>query len=109
MRFADFTTITRSQTLTEPTNITQELWRAADDMLRHRLPPGHLPVRLVGMGIGGLDEKGPVQKLLFDQDQRQKHAGLDAAADQIRGRFGHSALRRAAFLPHDKTRKKPSP
>lgn len=98
VRFADFSTITRSQTLPEPTDITHELWQAADEMLCQRLPAGHLPVRLLGMGVGGLDETGLVQGLLFDQEQRQKQAGLDAVADQIRERFGSPALFRAASL-----------
>ena len=100
VRFADFSTITRSQTLPEPTDITHVLWQAADDMLCQRLPTGHLPVRLVGMGVSGFDNPGLVQGLLFDQDERKKQAGLDVAADQIRERFGSSALRRAAALPH---------
>jgi DNA polymerase-4 len=98
VRFADFSTITRSQTLPEPTDITHELWQAADEMLCQRLPAGHLPVRLLGIGVGGLDETGLVQGLLFDQEQRQKQAGLDAVADQIRERFGSPALFRAASL-----------
>jgi DNA polymerase-4 len=101
VRFADFTTITRSQTLPEPTDITHELWQAADDVLCHRLPADHLSVRLLGMGVGSF-ETGPIQGLLFDRDQRQKQAGLDAAADHIRERFGSSALRRAASLAHEK-------
>ncbi len=55
VRFADFSTITRSLTLPEPTNLTHELWQAADEMFCHRLPADHLPVRLVGMGVGGLN------------------------------------------------------
>ena len=98
VRFADFRTITRSVTLPEPTDITQELWQAADRMLCQRLPAGHLPVRLLGMGVGGLDESQLRQGLLFDQDRRQKQAGLDAVTDQIWERFGSSALRRAASL-----------
>jgi DNA polymerase-4 len=98
VRFADFSTITRSQTLPEPTDITHELWQAADEMLCQRLPAGHLPVRLLGMGVGGLDETGLVQGLLFDQDQRQRQVGLDAVTDQIRERFGSPALFRAATL-----------
>lgn len=100
VRFADFSTITRSQTLLEPTDITNELWQAADDMLCKRLPAKHLPVRLLGMGVSGFDGTGVVQGRLFDQNERKKHAGLDAATDQIRERFGSSALRRAASLPH---------
>ena len=67
-------------------------------MLCQRLPAGHLPVRLLGMGVGGLDESQMRQGLLFDQDRRQKQAGLDAVTDQIWERFGSSALRRAASL-----------
>lgn len=100
IRFADFALITRSQTLSEPTDITQELWQAADEMLRHRLPSSHLPVRLVGMGVSGFDETGCVQGLLFDQDERKRQMELGAAADQIREQYGSGALRRATSLPH---------
>ena len=96
VRFADFSTITRSQTLPEPTDITEELWQAASDLFCQRLPAGHLPVRLIGVGVSGFNESGLRQKLLFDQEQRQKHVDLDAVTDQIRERFGSSAVRRGA-------------
>ena len=102
VRFADFSLITRSQTLPSPTDITHELWQTADEMLCQRLPPGHLPIRLIGMGVSNFDAVGLVQGLLFDQDERQKQAGLDVATDQIRERFGSSALRRAASLTNRK-------
>ena len=98
VRFADFETITRSLTLPEPTDITQEFWQAAEEMFCRRLPVGHLPVRLVGMGVSGFDESSMRQGLLFDQEDRQKQAGLDAVSDQIRERFGSPALFRAASL-----------
>ena len=65
VRFADFSLITRSQTLPEPTDITHELWQAADEMLCRRLPAGHLAVRLLGMGVSGFDDTGLVQGLLL--------------------------------------------
>jgi hypothetical protein len=40
-----------------------------------------------------------VQGFLFDQEERQKRAGLDATTDQIRQRFGRSALTWAASVP----------
>ena len=43
---ADFSRITRSQTLPEPTDITQELWQVANEMLCQRLPERHLPSAL---------------------------------------------------------------
>ncbi len=98
VRFADFSLITRSQTLPEPTDITDELWRAADELLCQRLPAGHLPVRLVGMGVSGLDDTGLVQGLLFDQEEREKQSQVDAVADEIKERFGAGALRRGSSL-----------
>lgn len=102
VRFTDFATITRSQRLSALTDSTDELWRAADRMLRERLPPNHAPVRLLGMGIDGLDASSMKQGLLFDQGQRQKQAELDTMTDHIRERFGSSALRRAASLSRQK-------
>jgi hypothetical protein len=49
-----------------------------------------------------VDTTGLVQRLLFDQDQRKKQAGLDVATDPIRERFGSSALRRTASMPNPK-------
>jgi DNA polymerase IV len=100
VRFADFSTITRCQTFPEPTDITQELWQAADELLCHRLPPSHLPIRLIGMGVSGFGESGYRQGMLFDQEERQKYTNLDAVADQVRERFGSSALRRGASVTH---------
>jgi len=102
VRFADFSLITRSQSLPEPTNITHELWQAVEGLLCHRLPAGHLPVRLLGMGVSGFDESGLKQGLLFDQEERKRQADLDAVTDHIRERFGTSALLRGASLPRPK-------
>ncbi len=98
VRFADFSLSTRSQTLPVPTDVTQELWQAADTLLRQRLPSGFMPVRLLGMGISGLEEEGLVQGLLFDQDERRKQSQVDAVADQLKTRFGPDALRRGSSL-----------
>jgi DNA polymerase-4 len=98
IRFADFSTITRSSTLPEPTDITQELWQTADDLLSERLPIGHLPVRLLGMGVSGLDGSGLVQRMLFAGEQRKKQSQIDAVADEIKERFGAGALRRGSSL-----------
>ena len=88
VRLADFLTITRSQTLPEPSNITEELRQTADEMLRGRLPSGHLPVRLLGMGVSGLDDSRAVQGLLFGGKERQKQSRIDAISDQIKEQFG---------------------
>ena len=98
VRFADFKTISRSLTLREPTNITQELLDAGVDLLTTRLPPRHLPVRLLGFGVSNLDDSGTSQKQLFDQPNQERQRELDRVADQITAKFGKLALRRGTRL-----------
>ena len=98
VRFADFKTISRSLTLAEPTNITQELLDAGIELLTTRLPSRHLPVRLLGFGVHKFKNSGASQQLLFDQPDRERHQELDRVADQITAKFGKSAIRRGAKL-----------
>ena len=94
VRFADFKTISRSLTLAEPTNITQELLDAGIELLTKRLPPRHLPVRLLGFGVQKFADAGRSQQQLFDQPERERHQELDRVTDQITAKFGKSALHR---------------
>jgi DNA polymerase IV len=101
VRFADFSMITRCQTLPEPTDITQELWQAAEEMLCQRMPSGHLPVRLLGLGVSGLDDTRVVQGRLFDQEERERHSRIDAVTDEAKQRFGTGAIRRGSSIGGD--------
>ena len=98
VRFADFKTISRSLTLAEPSNVTQELLDAGMDLLTKRLPPRHLPVRLLGFGVNKLDDSGTSQQQLFDQPDRERHRELDRVSDQITAKFGKLAIRRGTGL-----------
>ncbi len=98
VRYADFTTITRSKTLPEPSDITQELWQAAAELLATKLPRRRLCVRLLGMGMSGFDKAGESQAILFDDQQRVKQRQLDATLDAIRTQLGPAAVHRAANL-----------
>ncbi|MEA1952736.1 MAG: DNA polymerase IV [Planctomycetota bacterium] len=98
VRFADFQTITRNKTLAEATDLTDELWYAAADMLANRLPKNHPPVRLLGMGVSGFDNSGQSQGLLFDQEQRARQGKLDTVTDEILDRFGQGSIGRAGIM-----------
>jgi len=100
VRFADFRTITRSRTLADPTNITEEIWQAAAELLT-RLPAERQPVRLLGMGVSGLEIETSRQQDLFDGHRREKQQKLDAVTDRIHDRFGRFALKRAAAVEKD--------
>ena len=65
---------------------------------------GHLPVRLLGMGVSGLDDTGQVQGMLFDGEERRKQSSVDAVADQIKERFGTGALRRGSSIQGESPR-----
>jgi DNA polymerase-4 len=106
VRFADFHTITRARTLAEPTNITEEIWQAAAELLTRRLPAQCQPVRLLGVGVSGLDNESSRQGHLFDDQRREKQQKLDEVTDRIQDRFGGAALKRAAAL--EKRRKRMS-
>lgn len=98
IRFADFKTITRARTIGEPSNITQELWQVASELLKKNLPSRHVGVRLLGVGVSGFEDTQQTQARLFDEDTRQKQGQLDAVADGVKDRFGEAALRRGTDL-----------
>jgi DNA polymerase-4 len=103
VRFADFQTITRSRTLSEPTDITQELLGAGIELLTKKLPAQHLPVRLLGFGVHDLAGAGEVQGNLFGEPEKDKQRQLDRVADEIAAKFGKAAIRRGAGLDSDKS------
>ena len=98
VRFANFQTITRSQTLPQATDLTDELWQTAAEMLSSRLPKKHPAIRLLGMGVSGFEESGQSQGLLFDQEERKRQGQLDTVTDEILDRFGKGAISRAGTM-----------
>jgi DNA polymerase-4 len=100
VRFADFRTRTRSRTLSEPTDVTRDIWRAASELLSQALPTHSSRVRLLGVGVSGFVTDALVQRMLFDDEDRANQRQLDTAADAVRAKFGAAALGRASGLLH---------
>lgn len=96
VRFADFTTITRSRTLTVATDVTREVHRTACRLLDEQVPPG--AVRLIGVRMEQLAESagGGLQLALDEPEHGWRDA--DLAADAARSRFGTAAVRPASLL-----------
>ena len=80
------------------TNITEEIWQAAADLLARRLPSRRGAIRLLGVGVSGLETEQPRQGDLFDGQRREKQQKLDEVTDRIQDRFGSTALKRAAAI-----------
>lgn len=103
IRSADFRTRTRSVSLSEPTHVTDLLWRVIGDCFERSLTRDMLPVRLLGVGASKLTRQGETQGSLFDEVDNERREALDQAVDAIRGQFGATAIRRGNLL-HGVTR-----
>lgn len=108
VRYGDFRTVTRARTLREPTNVTGEIWQTAAELLGDCLESQDDPIRLLGVGVSGFDAGRQVQQSLFGDEEKQKLTQLDQVSDQIREKFGTSALNRASGLLHG-AEHKPAP
>jgi DNA polymerase-4 len=101
VRFGDFHTITRAQTLPQPTNVTQEIWQTAAQMFAERLPARRLHIRLLGVGMSGFEHPAMVQLSLFPEVENERQARLDEVADRIKEKFGQAGLQRALGMLHN--------
>lgn len=101
VRFADFRTVTRARTLPAASDVTGDIWQAASELLDQRLPRPLPPVRLIGVGVGGLEHGRPEQPGLFPDESAEAQTSLDHASDAIRDRFGSRAVGRASRLLRD--------
>lgn len=94
LRYGDFTTLTRSATTDEPTDLTEQLWRRARGLLEKWSRAQHRPLRLLGMTASGLTGPGGVQGSLFADPSNDKQHRIDQALDEIANRFGDNAINR---------------
>jgi len=93
IRYGDFETITRSTTLEQPTDITQDLYRAGRELFDRWAARSFQPVRLIGLTASRLSTDAG-QMHLFTQGESDRHRRLDQALDRINDRFGKSVIRR---------------
>lgn len=94
LRYADFTTVSRSRSLGEPTDASQRIGEVAIGLF-DQLELAQ-PVRLVGVRAEKLRSGGAGMAALWDDDAGWKR--IDAALDGARERFGGGALTRASVI-----------
>lgn len=109
IKFADFKQITRQLTLDKQTNATDTIYQKAclllDDIVLAK------PVRLIGLGVSGFEELIENQQLsLFSMLEEkeepkerieEKRNHLDAALDELREKYGKSAVIRGKLFSKD--------
>jgi DNA polymerase IV len=97
VRFADFTTITRSRTLPEATDVTVEVHREAL-RLYDALGLQRARLRLVGVRVEGLVPRTTVHHQLELGERDHGWADADRAVDRAARRFGPAAVRPASLI-----------
>jgi len=102
LRFDDFSRATRSHTLAQATAQTRQILDAVRELLATARPMiERRGLTLVGISVGNLHDDAAVQ-LALPLDRRRGGAdGLDVALDDVRDKFGTSAVTRAVLLGRD--------
>lgn len=103
-RSAEFTTVTRSRTLSSPTDLARDIYDVVGELFDAlSAPPGGY--RLLGVRVEGLSsgDEG-VQLDLFANDSHR--AAPERAADAVRHRWGKGVLKPASLLSGPMSREK---
>ncbi|MGH2679195.1 MAG: DNA polymerase IV, partial [Actinomycetota bacterium] len=105
VRLANFTTLSRSRTQADPTDLGADLHRIVSELYRH-LPGSRRRVRLLGVQAAGLVPAG-AQQLAFlrsDHWRSERWDDVERTVDRIERRFGAGAAGPASLL--DRTRRR---
>ena len=102
LRYANFQTVSREQTLPQSTHFDHEIYQTALDLFHATYDPNQ-KVRLLGVRASNLTSEAR-QASLLDQERQHKMGRVLEAADQLRDRFGFDAVRFARSLEKGKKR-----
>jgi len=103
LRHDDFYTVTRRRTLSEPTDLDNELLNAARTLFRPAFAEvrrRNRAVRLIGVAATNLGTAAPPD--LFEPEERSRQRRLTQAVDEVRGRFGFKAVGQANLIEKKK-------
>jgi len=96
VRYADFTTITRSHTLSQASDADQAVFDTGAKLLKMELAMGKQPVRLIGIGVSNLTEPGSQLDMLDSSALRLEQ--LNRTIDRIRKKYGFTAIQTGRTL-----------
>lgn len=120
VKYADFTQITRSHSLPEPTDVTRVIYEIGARLLDELAPKAKL--RLIGLSVSNLDNEKtphppvasvslslPGLRLKREEDSylppsvdSEREKALDLALDKARAKFGKSAVVRGKLFKQEK-------
>ncbi|MDO8578756.1 MAG: DNA polymerase IV [Dehalococcoidales bacterium] len=91
LRYADFTTITRSRTVQENVGTDHAIFETGTELLEQALTVEKQAVRLIGIGVSNLVE--PSQQATLFTPSVRKLEELNKTVDRIRNRYGFGAIK----------------
>ena len=97
----EFRTTSHQTGLSDATNVTEVIYRTSCTLFDQLWD--HTPIRLLGVSTGKITDDSYSQMELFSASKSsgpapEKLSKLNAAIDQIRGRYGEDSVKRARFL-----------
>ena len=98
IRFADFSTITRSRTMQVPTDTAKEIFDVARG-LYETLGLQRVRIRLVGVRMEGLDDASEAPHQMTFDEPVHGHRDAEVAIDALRSRFGATAVQPGRLTP----------
>lgn len=96
LRYGDFSTITRRQTLSQSTDSDQTIFETGVRLLNKALSGEKRAVRLIGIGVSELVEAGRQLNMMDGSAQRQEQ--LNRAIDRIRKKYGFTTIQTGRTL-----------
>ncbi len=99
VRTGSYRTMTRARTLEAPTDLAEEIYRSALELLEERVDLGGEGIRLLGVGVEQLvNALHPRQGDLFREEFDERGRRTERLLDAVRAAHGNDAVRRARLL-----------
>lgn len=102
IRDNSFRTRSHQRSLTEPTDISREVFRICRELF-DELWDGITPLRLLGIALTNVTREDVCQISLFPDPGREKARRIDSTRDALNKKFGAATIRRASGIHEEPT------
>lgn len=92
LKTADFRTVTRSRTLSDPTQLADRLYRTGAPILEAEADGR--PFRLIGIGVSELTDPAGADPYDLADPDGAKRADVERAIDRVRAKLGDAAVKK---------------
>lgn len=97
LRTKDFEDRSHQGKLISATSSTREIYEKAKELLE-QLYHKPMEIRLIGIRVDNLTEKGEKQISLFDNNENKKQEKIDKIVDELKNKYGYNKITRAGNM-----------